>query len=246
MDKQQRREAAAAYKARLQQGGVFQIRNTGNGRILLRRTTDLRGSRNRFQFAQMTGSCTDYALQAEWGPGRKRVCILEVLEELEQKETQTEAEFKAAVEACYEHWQEKAGGYAAILIPWRFGSKKCSPRELFCFLPSQHGQYLFTEEIAERDERGIPDRDPQRRPADKPTHRHPDQPCGDGNDCAQHRDDAAERQPATMLCVNVLMAPLDKERNFSLLPKTLLHDRLAAPVTDRVDHQAAGPHRTPR
>ena len=41
MDKQQRREAAAAYKARLQQGGVFQIRNTKTGRILLRRTTDL-------------------------------------------------------------------------------------------------------------------------------------------------------------------------------------------------------------
>lgn len=106
MDKQQRREAAAAYKARLQQGGVFQIRNTGNGRILLRRTTDLRGSRNRFQFAQMTGSCTDYALQAEWGRDGSAF-VFEVLEELEQKETQTEAEFKAAVEACYEHRQEK-------------------------------------------------------------------------------------------------------------------------------------------
>ena len=37
MDKQQRREAAAAYKARRMQGGVFQIRNTGTGRILPRR-----------------------------------------------------------------------------------------------------------------------------------------------------------------------------------------------------------------
>lgn len=106
MDKQQRREAAAAYKARLHQGGVFQIRNTKTGRILLRRTTDLRGSRNRFQFAQMTGSCTDYALQAEWGRDGSAF-VFEVLEELEQKETQTESEFKAAVEACYEHWQEK-------------------------------------------------------------------------------------------------------------------------------------------
>ena len=51
MDKQQRREAAAAYKTRRQLGGVFQIRNTETGRILLRRTADLRGSQNRFQFA---------------------------------------------------------------------------------------------------------------------------------------------------------------------------------------------------
>ena len=106
MDKQQRREAAAAYKTRRMQGGVFQIRNTGTGRILLRRTADLRGSQNRFQFAQMTGSCTDYALQAEWGRDGKAF-VFEVLEELVQKETQTEAEFKADVEALFELWQEK-------------------------------------------------------------------------------------------------------------------------------------------
>ena len=88
------------------QGGVVQLPNPGTGRILLRRTTDLRGSQNRFQFAQMTGSCTDYALQAEWGRDGKAF-VFEVLEELVQKETQTEAEFKADVEALFELWQEK-------------------------------------------------------------------------------------------------------------------------------------------
>lgn len=106
MDKQQRREAAAAYKARRQQGGVFQIRNTATGRILLRRTADLRGSQNRFQFAQMTGSCVDYALQADWGRDGKAF-VFEVLEELTQKETQSDAEFKADVDALFELWQEK-------------------------------------------------------------------------------------------------------------------------------------------
>ena len=106
MDKQQRREAAAAYKARRMQGGVFQIRNTGTSRILLRCTTDLRGSQHRFQFAQMTGSCTDYALQAEWGRDGKAF-VFEVLEELTQKETQTEAEFKADIDALFELWKEK-------------------------------------------------------------------------------------------------------------------------------------------
>lgn len=106
MDKQQRREAAAAYKARRQQGGVFQIRNTATGRILLRRTADLRGSQNRFQFAQMTGSCVDYALQADWRRDGKAF-VFEVLEELTQKETQSDAEFKADVDALFELWQEK-------------------------------------------------------------------------------------------------------------------------------------------
>lgn len=41
MEKQQRRKAVAAYKARRQRGGVFQIRNTQTGRILLRRTARL-------------------------------------------------------------------------------------------------------------------------------------------------------------------------------------------------------------
>ena len=106
MDRQQRREAAAAYKARRMQGGVFQIRNTANSRILLRHTTDLRGSRNRFQFAQMTGSCVDYALQADWGRDG-RAFVFEVLETLTQKETQSEAEFKADLDALFELWQEK-------------------------------------------------------------------------------------------------------------------------------------------
>lgn len=106
MDKQQRREAAAAYKTRRQLGGVFQIRNTETGRILLRRTADLRGSQNRFQFAQMTGSCVDYALQSDWGRDGKTF-VFEVLEYLTQKETQSEAEFKADVDALFELWQEK-------------------------------------------------------------------------------------------------------------------------------------------
>ncbi len=106
MDKQQRREAAAAYKTRRQLGGVFQIRNTETGRILLRRTADLRGSQNRFQFAQMTGSCLDYALQADWGRDGKTF-VFEVLEQLTQKETQSEAEFKADGDARVELWQEK-------------------------------------------------------------------------------------------------------------------------------------------
>lgn len=88
------------------QGGVFQIRNTGTGRHPAALHDRPARRQNRFQFAQMTGSCTDYALQAEWGRDGKAF-VFEVLEELTQKETQTEAEFKADIDALFELWQEK-------------------------------------------------------------------------------------------------------------------------------------------
>ena len=58
MDRQNRRELIAAYKGRKVRGGVFGIRNTVSGKILLLSTADLQGCENRFRFSQMTGSCT--------------------------------------------------------------------------------------------------------------------------------------------------------------------------------------------
>ena len=54
----------------------------------------------------MTGSCVDYALQSDWGRDGKTF-VFEVLEQLTQKETQSEAEFKADVDALFELWKEK-------------------------------------------------------------------------------------------------------------------------------------------
>ena len=107
MEKQQRRKAVAAYKAQppAGRGCSRSATHRNQGRILLRRTLDLRGSENRFQFAQMTGSCTDHALQADLAK-RWLGIGFEVLEVLTQKETQTEAEFKSDIEALFELWQE--------------------------------------------------------------------------------------------------------------------------------------------
>lgn len=107
MDKQDRREAVAAYKARRSVGGVYQIRNTETGRVMLTRATDLRGSENRFRFAQMTDTCVDYALQADWKQYGKDVFVFETLESLEQTETQTAAEFAEDIETLYELWCER-------------------------------------------------------------------------------------------------------------------------------------------
>lgn len=107
MDKQTRRDAAAAYKTRRQLGGVYQIKNTVTGRVLPGWAADLRGSENRFRFAQMTDSCVNYALQSDWKQYGGSAFAFEVLETLEQKETQTAAEFTADVQTLYALWQEK-------------------------------------------------------------------------------------------------------------------------------------------
>lgn len=107
MDKQARRDAAAAYKSRRQLGGVYQIKNTATGRVLPGWAVDLRGSENRFCFAQMTDSCVNYALQDDWKQYGGSAFAFEVLETLEQKETQTAAEFQADVQTLFALWQDR-------------------------------------------------------------------------------------------------------------------------------------------
>ena len=102
-----RKEMISAYKERRREGGVFAIRNSQNGRLLLQWTTELTGSRNRFQFAQMTGSCVDWKIAKDWDALGKDVFVFEVLDTLQQKEEQTAEEFKEDVKALYDLWLEK-------------------------------------------------------------------------------------------------------------------------------------------
>jgi hypothetical protein len=51
-----RRELRTAYEQRTSEAGVYAVRNTISGRILIASSADLRSVRNRFEFAQATGS----------------------------------------------------------------------------------------------------------------------------------------------------------------------------------------------
>lgn len=94
MDKQERRQAAAKYKERLQQGGVYAIRCKENGKRLILSTADIIGSKNRFAFAQSTGGCIHPKLREDWAKYRGKAFEFEILETLTQKEAQTDAEFQ--------------------------------------------------------------------------------------------------------------------------------------------------------
>jgi len=113
MDSNRKKELQSQYADREVVGGVYLIRNTFNNKILLETTTDLNVCKNRFEFAQKTGSCVYPKLQKDWAEQGGDQFILEVLEELKKGETQSQTEFKADIEFLKEIWREKlsAEGY---------------------------------------------------------------------------------------------------------------------------------------
>jgi len=102
-----KKKILAQYKERERIGGVYLIRNTLNNKILLDAATDLQSIRNRFEFAQKTGSCVNPKLQKDWLEHGCGAFLLEVPEQLVKGNTQTDAEFKADIEFLKEIWLDK-------------------------------------------------------------------------------------------------------------------------------------------
>src|SRR5882724_9508758 len=88
-----RKEMSNAYKERKPCGGVYTITNTVNGRYLLGHAANIKSVEQRFQFAITTGSTIHPRLQKDWDEFGAQAFKLEVLEELEQHPTQSQAEF---------------------------------------------------------------------------------------------------------------------------------------------------------
>ncbi len=77
-----RQEIKREYKERQRQAGVFQIRNTVNGKVLLGSSLNLHGPLNSHKFMLEMGNHRNEALQKEWkafGPDRFVFEILEVV-----------------------------------------------------------------------------------------------------------------------------------------------------------------------
>ena len=106
-DSGRRKELQTQYKEREIVGGVYLIRNTPKNKILLDASVNLQSSKNRFEFAQKTGSCVYLKLQEDWAEQEHSQFAFEVLEELKKSETQTPSEFKTDVELLKEIWLEK-------------------------------------------------------------------------------------------------------------------------------------------
>jgi exosome complex RNA-binding protein Rrp4 len=86
---------------------VYCVRCGGNGRVWIKSTKNMTGQRNSFQFSQSNGLCPSPEMRLEWHEYGKESFVMTVLEELEKKETQTDAQFADELAVLLEMWREK-------------------------------------------------------------------------------------------------------------------------------------------
>lgn len=102
-----RKEILEAYKQRVVTGGVYAVRNSENQKTLVVGDTDLKGAANRYAFARQTGGGFHLLLQKDLDRYGKDVFSFEVLEEIEKKPDQSDADFAADVRILEQMWREK-------------------------------------------------------------------------------------------------------------------------------------------
>lgn len=81
-----KKELKQLYKETKTEAGVYQIKNTQNGKIFVGSTRNLKTLSGK-QFSLEMGTDTNKMLQNEWKEFGKEAFVFEVLEVLKQKET---------------------------------------------------------------------------------------------------------------------------------------------------------------
>ena len=107
MDKSKRKELIEQYKNKKATGGIYCIKCSVNNRTWLKATRDMEGQKNRYEFFFSTNSCPEPAMLPEWNQYGAKTFSFEILEELEQGETQTSKEFAEDLEVLLQIWMEK-------------------------------------------------------------------------------------------------------------------------------------------
>lgn len=115
-DKNRKKEMAAAYVQTPRRMGVYQIRNTVNGKILVLGTMDLDGARNRLAFMQQSRLNSIIEIREDWKSAGGDAFVFEELDHIKPREefTGTDAELAAyqeEVNALLEMWLEKLKPY---------------------------------------------------------------------------------------------------------------------------------------
>ena len=105
-----KKDAINEYKERKLYGGVYTITNTINGRYLIGHTANLKGMQNRFQFSVSSGSAIYSQLQKDWQAMGPEAFTFEVVEELEQKPEQNQAEFLEDLKVLEQLWRADHDG----------------------------------------------------------------------------------------------------------------------------------------
>jgi hypothetical protein len=77
-----RKDIHREYKERVKPSGVFQVKNTVNGRVLLGSSWNLEGPLNKHKFMLQIGSHTNKALQKDWDDFGSDKFVFEILDEV--------------------------------------------------------------------------------------------------------------------------------------------------------------------
>lgn len=108
MCKQSKKELKEKYKSRTVIGGVYCFKCNVTNQTWIRASKDIKGTKNRFAFSVSANSCPDAHLNGAWEQYGAASFSLEVLEELEKKEVQTDSEFLEDLNVLIELWEEKS------------------------------------------------------------------------------------------------------------------------------------------
>ncbi len=81
-----RKDIKRAYKERKRPSGVFQVRNTANGKVLLGSSLNLEGVFNGHRFKLSIGRHPNRALQSDWDEYGPESFVFETLEVVPEKD----------------------------------------------------------------------------------------------------------------------------------------------------------------
>jgi hypothetical protein len=109
IDPETRKKLISAYKerSRTDTGGVYMIKNTKNGKILLEVASDIEAAANRFSFAQKMGGCINYKLNKEWAAYGSDAFTFEIAETIDKNEEQSPVQFREDLNVLKKMWAEK-------------------------------------------------------------------------------------------------------------------------------------------
>ncbi|HPS44113.1 MAG TPA: GIY-YIG nuclease family protein [Treponemataceae bacterium] len=106
-EKRSKKELLRAFKAEREVGGVYAIKNRETGRALIQTTTTISKAKGILSFAKLTGSCVHPLIADDWKAYGPDAFELEILETLDRKDEESDAEFAEEVRALGELWSER-------------------------------------------------------------------------------------------------------------------------------------------
>lgn len=116
LDRQKKKELSSAYQQTIRPMGIYAIRNTKNGKILVDSTLDLDGARNRLTFSKQTNLNSVIELRQDWQQYGADSFEFEELDRIKPLEDATGdpaelRQYKEDLKALLELWLEKLEPY---------------------------------------------------------------------------------------------------------------------------------------